>query len=531
MTDADGSKVASPLDRGGMNRLVSRNIFSSIGAKVLYLVSRFFLPPLILAYISLEEYGIWSVCFILIGYIGMSAFGVSNVYIRYVAQYHAQGQEARIGDLLSTGVTVVSGIGILVLVLLWLGLPALIAAFSVSPELHETAFVLIFGTVLVFVLELSWGAFAYVLSGLQRIVLQNKVWVASYLLETLLIVIFLLAGVGVYGLLYAFAIRYLFSISVNVWLCYRTLPGLRISPRRFNRADLALFYRYGAIVQLSGFLGMFLRSIEKLIAGLFINVQATGLFDIGEKFPIMAISIPSSMNAVFLPATSYMHAQERHEELLDLYLNGSRYINLVTGVMMGFMAAFAAPLMIAWLGPNPEFALAPLILAWFTLPYQLKVLTGPASNIYRGKGIPVRELFFPLSQLALVVVLVAAGFLIFGVSVVVITVTVAAAMILSALLYIAWTNRYLGLSQIRFTRRALLPGLWPYLTGFILYLLAQPWITAASDDRWGSALIVLIAGLLYGLLQAALLWLLELDAGERVFVADKARALVRRLGR
>jgi O-antigen/teichoic acid export membrane protein len=537
MTDSvapkDSTSAAArgePLDAGGMNRLVSRNIFSSVGAKLLYLVTRFFLPPIILAYISLEEYGVWAMCFILIGYLGMSAFGVSNVYIRYVAQYHARGEEHRIGDLLSTGLTVVSLVGVVALALLWVGLPTLIEALSVSPELQTTAFVLIFGSAAIFVLELSWGAFAYVLTGLQRIVQQNQVWVGTFLLETLLVVVFLVAGFGVYGLLYAFAIRYLISISVNVLLCFRNLPGLRLSLRRFNRADLALFYRYGGIVQLSGFLGMFLRSIEKLIAGLFINVQATGLFDVAQKFPVMATSIPSSMNAVFLPATSYMHTQERRGELLELYLKGARYINLVTGFMMGFMAAFAAPLMVAWLGPNPEFALAPLILACFTLPFQLNVLTGPASNIYRGMGIPARELIYPLSQLALVIILVGGGFLLFGIDVVVITVAVALAMILSALIYMVYTNRFLALGQYRFMRDALLPGLWPYLTGFALYLLARPWVESVGDDRWGSVLLVLVAGIVYCVLQAAFLWLVQLDAGEKHFVAGKVRGLVGRLG-
>lgn len=524
----DGSTAQASLDRGELNRLVSRNAFSSIGAKLLYLATRFFQPPIILAYVSLEEYGIWALCFILIGYLGMSAFGVSNVYIRYVAEYHARGETQRLSDLLSTGVTLISLLGILILAVLWFALPTLIEGFSVAPELRETAFVLVFGTAAVFMLELSWGAFAYVLTGLQRIVQQNRIWVLSYLLETLLVVVFLVAGLGVYGLLYAFAIRYLVSIAINVRLCFRALPGLRISPRRFNRADLALFYRYGAIVQLSGLLGMFLRSVEKLIAGLFINVQATGLFDVAQKFPVMATSIPSSMNAVFLPATSYMHAQARRDEILALYLRGARYINLVTGFLMGFMAAFAGPLMLAWLGPNPDYALAPFILACFTLPFQLNVLTGPASNIYRGMGIPARELLYPLSQLALVVLLVGSGFWLFGVGPVVIAVAVAAAMVLSALFYIAYTNRHLGLGQGRFIRGALLPGLWPYLTGLALYLAAQPWLATVADDRWGNALLVLVAGLLYCLIQGAILWRFQLEDDERAHLLAKVQGVLRR---
>jgi len=516
-----GASKATPSNEG--TRHVGRNAASSVGAKILYLVTRFFLPPITLAYISLEEYGVWAICFMIIGYLGMSAFGVSNVYIRYVADYHARGETHRISGLLSTGVTVVSVLGIVILGFLWFGLPFLIERLSVSPALRDMAFELIFGTSAVFVLELSWGAFAYVLTGLQRIVEQNKVWVLTFILETVLSIGFLVAGLGVYGLLYAFAIRYLVSISLNVLLCYRAVPGLNISLFNFSREYLPLFLRYGAILQISGLLSMFLRSVEKLIAGLFINVQATGLFDVGEKFPVMSTSIPSSMNAVFLPAATYVNAQDRREEMFDLYLKSARYINLITGFMMGFMAAFSAPIMVAWLGPNTQYALAPLILTCFTLPFHLNVLTGPATNMYRGMGIPARELIYPVSQLILVVVFVAFGFHYFGKDVVVITATVAAAMILSALFYMIYTNRFLRFSQMRFLRVALLPGLWPYLTGFVIYLGLAPWLDGVMDNRWESTIFVVAAGLAYCVVQFGVLWVLQLFPEERRYISTKLR--------
>jgi hypothetical protein len=490
----------------------------------------FFLPPIILAYISLEEYGIWAMCFILIGYLGMSAFGVSNVYIRYVAQYHAQGEEHRIGDLLSTGVTLVSLVGVVALGLLWVGLPTLIEALSVSPELQSTAFVLIFGSAAVFVLELSWGAFAYVLTGLQRIVQQNQVWVGTFLLETLLVVVFLIAGFGVYGLLYAFAIRYLVSISVNVLLCFRNLPGLRISLRRFNRADLALFYRYGGIVQLSGFLGMFLRSIEKLIAGLFINVQATGLFDVAQKFPVMATSIPSSMNAVFLPATSYMHTQERRGELIGLYLKGARYINLVTGFMMGFMAAFAAPLMVAWLGPNPELRHGPVDpgLLHAALPAQRPHRSGLEHLSRHGH---------PGTRADLPAVPACTG-------------DHPGRRRLPDVRYRCGGDHrggcpghdpecadlhglyqwFPGAGSVPFHARRLAAGSLALSDRIRALSAGSPWVGSVGDDRWGSVLLVLVAGIAYCALQAALLWLLQLDAGEKDYVAGKVRGLVGRFG-
>ena len=508
---------------------LSRNIVSSVRAKVLYLATRFSLPPIILAYVTLEEYGLWALAFILIAYLGMGAFGVSNVYVRYVAQYQAAGQTERVGDLLSTGLVLVSIFAAVTLIALWFGLPTLLTWFSVPEHLQSTAFVLLFGTVAVFMLDLSLGAFVYVLAGLQKIVLQNRIWIASFLLETLLVVIFLLMGLGVIGLLYAFALRYALSISLSVWMCFRNLPGLRLSPLRFNREHLRLYIGFGGILQISGLLGMFLRSVEKLIAGLFINVQAVGLLDVAQKFPVMATSIPSSINAAYLPAATQLHVQGRHQEFSGLYLGGARQINLLTGFMMGFMAAFAAPLITAWLGPNPDLVLAPLILACFTLPFQLNVVTGAATNVYRGIGQPVHELLYPVSQLLLVVVLVGAGFGLFGVEIWVIVAGVASAMILSTLLYFAYTNRFLSIRQRVFLRRVLLPGLLPYVTGFALLLLLAPWAASVADDRLGSLAVVLAGGLAYVTVQSALLWFLQLTDTEKAFLRARLAPTAGRL--
>jgi O-antigen/teichoic acid export membrane protein len=243
----------------------------------------------------------------------------------------------------------------------------------------------------------------------------------------------------------------------------------------------------------------------------------------------MATSIPSSINAAYLPAATEMHVRGRHQEFSELYIGGARQINLLTGFMMGFMAAFAAPLITAWLGPSPEFALAPLILACFTLPFQLNVVTGAASNVYRAMGRPIHELLYPICQLLLVVILVGTGFALFGTAIKVIIAGVASAMILSTIIYFAYTNHFLGIRQQLFMRRVLLPGLLPYVTGCAFLLLFTPWMAAVANDRLGSLAVVLVGGLSYVMVQSALLWFLQLTAPEKAFLQRRLAPLAGRL--
>jgi O-antigen/teichoic acid export membrane protein len=508
-TDAGNSELKNQL---------SQNVSMKLAARLFYMLTRFFLPPLTLSYVTLEEYGIWVTCFILIGYLGMSAFGVSNVYVRYVAEYHARRETDKINRLLSTGLTVITALCVLLLAILWFGLPLIIARLNIPGHLHDTAFTLLFVTSAAFALDISLGAFTYVLSGLQRVADQMLVWVVSFCLEAILIVALLLSGYGIYALLWAYVFRSLVATAAYVFFCYRALPGLSLGIRHFDRQMLRLFYGYGAVVQLSGLLGMFLYSIEKLIAGVFIGVRATGLFDVGEKMPVMVSQIPASMNSILLPAFSSLHSLEQRREVARLYLMGSRYLNMIMGGLMGFLAAYSAPVITAWVGYDEKYHTAALILTLVCLPYQMHELTGPASAFHRGVGKPARELVYPVSQLLLVALTITLAFLWMGITVIAICVAVALSMVLSALLYLAYTNRCIGLGLGEYARQVLAPGISPYLVGFALEWLTRPWFVWAGAERWHILPALGACGVVYGLLSTALLYRVMCDWSEREYL-------------
>jgi O-antigen/teichoic acid export membrane protein len=281
---------------------------------------------------------------------------------------------------------------------------------------------------------------------------------------------------------------------------------------------LRLFGGYGVIVQMSGLLGMFLYSIEKLIAGVFIGVGATGILDIGEKLPVMASQVPATMNGIFLPAMSHMTSLDRIDEVGKLYLKGARYMSMMMGLVLGFMAAFASPLITAWIGPDERYKTAALILALVCLPYQMNEMTGPCSAFHRAAGKPARELFYPISQLVLVLITVGIGFAFFEKTVLVIVGGVAISMVTSAVLYMLYTNRYLGVGTRDFAWKVLAPGLLPYAFGFALSRAAQPLIEMADTSRWKTLGLIALCGLVYAPIATAALYRLMCDWGEREFL-------------
>jgi O-antigen/teichoic acid export membrane protein len=276
------------------------------------------------------------------------------------------------------------------------------------------------------------------------------------------------------------------------------------------------------VLQLSGLIATFLFSIEKLIAGVFIGVKATGLFEIGQKFPIMGALLPSSLNAVLQPAFARLSSLNEMGEVRKLYLRGSRYLNMVTGLIMGFLAAFASPILFGWLGSQAgEYHLAAMILALFTLPYQLNALTGPGTALHRGVGRPAREIIYPIGQLVLIGITVGLGFSMIGPSIQVIAITVALSMVASALMYMAYNNHFLKIHWGNYLREVLIPGLLPYGIALTMAWMAKGLMDWTLLDRWTVIASLCGFGFLYVILSTGVAYLFFLDQHERVFLREK----------
>ncbi len=499
-------------------RRVSHNAITQMVGRVFYLLTRVGLPPFILHHISPEEYGLWATCFLIISYIGIGAFGVSNVYIRFVAEYSATRRTGEIGRLIATGLCLTTAFSVVVFAALWVAMPWLNGWFKIPVALQATARALILGTVATMLLDMTFGAFAYVLTGLHRIVEQTVVWIVSVVLETVLIVGFLLEGYGVEGMLWAFVLRYIFATCIYAVLVYRALPGLRLSLSGPGTSPLRLFLSYGGIMQLTGLLGIFLYSSERVIAGALNGIAAVGVLDIGQKFPVMSSQVFNSASSSILVGLTHLQSTGMNAEAIRLYRRSARYINLLNGGAMGFMAAFATPIVVAWIGANPAYREAGVIMILAAIGFHVHALTGPATIYCQSINRPALAItHFQAPQLALLVIGLQLGYLYSERTLLDVIIVAACARVLSSLGFIFYTNRRIGMSQFSYFRGVVLPGLMPYTVGYGLALACQPWIEAAGAARIPLILNLSVMAVLYGLCVLMILALLmEPEEKERV---------------
>ncbi len=518
---------------GSVRDALTRNVGPDIAARVGYLVSRVFIPPFVLARLGLEMYGLWSTAFIIVSYLGISTFGISSVYVKYVAEYAARGETRKANSLLSTGFVITAAGCAMLFAILLLSWPHLQHWLNIPPHLQATAHGVILLVVAFFLCDIATSVFRDAMAGAQKIAEIQAIWVVCYVVEAVLIFYLVGAGHGILGLAEAFMVRTVLSILLSAALAYRMLPWLRISPSLCTRESIRALLGFGGIVQLGALVAIGLNTIERVIAAPLIGLSAVGLLDLSDKLPQMASSIPFAFAGAFLPAASYINgadagtASERRKVIVKLYLKGARYMNLASAALAGLLATASGPILAVWIGkvyPGTAF-----LMSIFAVQQQIHLLTGPGTSILKGIGQPREEFFYSVPNVLALAATVPLSRLILGRwTVVGLGSAVVAATIVSAIGFIVHANRILDIPWRRYAHFVLLPGVVPYLVGAAVSIPA--WILVPHLSRLDGAALLAAIGLTYaaGIVILADRMLLESDEREwfRAVIRQKITQLM-----
>lgn len=311
-----------------LGKKIAANSIVGMITNCIYLLTRLAITPFILLYVPLEEYGLWTICFVILSYVGLSGFGINNSYIKYVAEFQSRDDMESINSLISTGLFCMSGLCLGIFIGLKISVPLLIETLSINPDLQALATFLIIGTAGVFLLDLSLGGFKSLLEGCQEIALVQVAKLVSTLIEAFLIVIFLYIGLGVTGLLYALIIRYLVGTAAYIYYAFRKVKGLKIQFGLIKKKSLRILLTFGGKMQVLGFIGIFMTTFDRIVTTAMLGLESTGRFEIGRKFPALSAGIFAAAFDSLLPAASFIGGHWEDSPKLNNYQKIIKYGNL-----------------------------------------------------------------------------------------------------------------------------------------------------------------------------------------------------------
>ena len=337
-----------------VGKKAGKNALAGMGATAIYFLSRIALTPIILTYISLNEFGLWSICFVILSYAAVGAVGINNAYVKFTAQFQAADDINGINTIFSTGMVFM----LLFAVLFYTGLyflhPWLLTLFHVKQESFAIAGFMVMGTTLVFCIDFTMGGFRSILNGLQEIAFTKSVNVAASVFEVVLILLFLHLGMGIKGLLYAYGIKTVAEMLICTVYVFKKLPGFAINLKLINTAAFKELFVYVGKIQVLGGLSIFNASLARFVIAAFMGLADAGFFEIGRKFPYTGRNISSAAFTPFFPAASYIGGQWKRGEIPPVSLRVKKYLLLfLVSVCLGLVPA----LLVTIVKPLPNLSL------------------------------------------------------------------------------------------------------------------------------------------------------------------------------
>ena len=331
-TDDDTTDYTDRILKGGSSVFSGSLVAKAVGFVLQVVLGRSFGKAL---------YGVYSFGLTILRVVReLGTLGLQNGVVRFGAEHHESGDEAKLkGTFVAVGALGL-GAGVLLGVAFFFAAPWLAAS-----TLENTNDPLIFQ---LFAVGLPFYILTYLGSRMARalgkmrvdVLLDSILQPALFLLLTGAV---LLAGQGFTAALYAFLASTVLAAGASVYAVYRLFPPLfsSLSPT----FDLRRLLRFSLPIVGVSLASMGLARADRIMLGILATEDAVGLYTAASKMSVQLRFVLFALTAAFSPVISELYHSDRLGALDQLYADTVRWITIGTLPLAVVLIVFAPDIM------------------------------------------------------------------------------------------------------------------------------------------------------------------------------------------
>ena len=369
-----------------------RKLAATVGKSALFGVlataaqigSRLISVPIVIHYLGLGGYGIWSIIMVTAGYMRFGSAGVKCAFQKYVAEATGDGDFDRANKLVSTGAFVLLALSALGLI------PAAvfsqrIAEMSGVPAAFLPATSASIRTLACMYVIANFGsAFEAIVMGVHRIDLTRKCNTILTMCEAAGTVLLLHWG---YGLL-AMTLVMCASEAIFICFCYfasrHVAPQVRVGLKYFTSSVFPELVRFAGSYQLLNVLELVYMAILPLLVLKHLGAEAAGTFAVASRVVTSALIAQDALVLPILSAGTMVFASGDTGRAKLLLAKSFKATVAAAVPPLAFVSVFGATMVAAWTGDaNPLFRTALWLVALTGL---LKAISVLQLVLYRASG-------------------------------------------------------------------------------------------------------------------------------------------------
>ncbi len=441
----------------GLKRTIARNTFWNWVGIVSQMGAGFIVSPFLVNQLGDTVYGLWLLIASLTGYFFLLDLGMRGSVGRNVAFYAAKGDERNVNVMFNTALFLLLGTSLIAVGAVVVLHSYFLGFFGDIPTSQiESARVALLIVGSSFALTLPLNLTDAMLWGLQRFDLINKIDITAVVLRTLLTFYFVARGYGIVFLaILSFATYVGIAIAKGVAI-YRVYPATKVSWRYVTRDGAAHLFNYGIWSFALSISRLLTSQFSTLIVGARLGISVITPYSIASRLLSYGVAVVSSSAGVLTPVATGYHAGDQEDKQRFLYLNGGKFLTLMSLFLVSNFILLGRPFIRIWMGPAHEdtATLLYILAIGDILPMGQLVTT----SIILGKGRPRLLAAINMSDGLIFVTsaLILSGP--FGLKGVCIGFAVSGFLIRGVVMAL-WGAKLVGVSPFRLVTHALLPAL------------------------------------------------------------------------
>lgn len=332
--------------------MLARNaVFNLVGEGSVFLVLLVSMPKLV-HFLGETSFGLFSLAWVIIGYLAFLDIGVSRAATKFVSEHLAEQNHSSVLSIVRTALLANLVLGLLGACLVMVAAPYVISSvLKTSPSLEGQAHLTFYVVALSVPVLLVQGVLRAVLSSFQRFDWINGVNVLTTAAQWTAAAILAWKGHGVAVVVLATVLARIVATLVYGVVLFRLLPGLQLF-KSVSFGGLLKLMKFGTWVSVSQLVSPVLVYLDRILIASFVSLSAVTLYTVPYEIMTRLRVIPSSVATTLYPAFSERGTEKQRANLDSLYEGSVRYLLLllIPGVL--FLSVLGPDLMTLWMGAS-----------------------------------------------------------------------------------------------------------------------------------------------------------------------------------
>ena len=494
------------------------NIVTSYLRFIIAMVVVFFMTPFIVSKIGVDQFGLWSLIFAVVGIFGLLDLGFATAAVKYMGEFTGSDDRAGRNQVLATLLVIYTSLG-----LICLGAVAVVAGhaggwFDLDPQMQRYFTLALWLLGAAVAINLPMGLFKAILMGGGRMALVNAVELGILLLNAAVIVLLLQLGLGIRALIFTTAATMVLGPLLMLPFAFRFTPELSLDPRRFSRARVRELMGFSVFFFISNIAVLVILRIDPVVIKAFLPLSAVAVYAIGAKVAEYTYYLNKQFSNALMPLVSQSRGGRDEATITRVLMDGSRFCMGIALPFVALLFFYAGDIILLWMGE--EFAGAIPVLRILLIAILCTAVQLNAANVLAMNGEHRFIAFAMAGSAAINLVLSILLIQLFGLNGVALA-TLIAAFSIELLVIVPRACRARGVPVAAFFLKAVGPAVPPLLPA-----LAVAWGLRRLQPSDGFLWIILEGGL-SALVYFAAFALLALKRDERAFIGEKLGRLRR----